>query len=69
MTTYCFGDRCPYLNRVNRMCLWPRECPRGLDIASGLAGYLGPDKQVILTRIERLREEAARRERVSKQAK
>lgn len=69
MTTYCLGDRCPYLNRVNRMCLWPRECPRGLDIASGLSGYHGPDKQVILTRIERLREEAARHERVSKQAK
>ncbi len=69
MTTYCLGDRCPYLNRVNRMCLWPRECPRGLDIASGLSGYHEPDKQVILTRIERLREEAAKRERVSKQAK
>ena len=66
MTTYCLGDRCPYLNRVNRVCLWPRECPRGLDIASGLSGYHEP---VILTRIERLREEAARRERVSKQAK
>ena len=69
MTTYCLGDRCPYLNRVNRVCLWPRECPRGLDIASGLSGYHGSDKLVILARIERLREEAARRERVSKQAK
>ena len=55
MTTYCFGDRCPYLNRVNRMCLWPRECPRGLDIASGLSGYHEPDKQKLLTKAEQWR--------------
>ncbi len=69
MTTYCLGENCKFRNKSNGMCLWPRECPRRLDIASGLSGYHEPDKQVILTRIERLREEAARHERVSKQAK
>lgn len=69
MTTYCFGEICEFRNKSNGMCLWATGCPLGLDVDSGLAGYHGPDKQVILTRIERLREEAARRERVSKQAK
>lgn len=57
MTTYCLGENCKFRNKSNGMCLWATGCPLGLDVDSGLAGYLGPDKQVILTRIERLREE------------
>ena len=56
MITYCMGERCPWRG-IDGLCLWPRDCPRGLDVASGLPGYHDPDKQVILTRIDRMREE------------
>lgn len=71
MTTYCLGENCKFRNKSNGMCLWATGCPLGLDLDSGLAGYLGPDKQKLLTKAEQWRkeEEAARHERVSKQAK
>ena len=55
MTTYCLGENCKFRNKSNGMCLWATGCPLGLDVDSGLAGYLGSDKQKLLTKAEQWR--------------
>ena len=55
MTTYCLGEICEFRNKSNGMCLWATGCPLGLDVDSGFAGYLGSDKQKLVTNADQWR--------------